>query len=318
MYKIIGGDRKEYGPVTADQINAWILEGRANGQTLVQIEGSAEWKALSSFPEFTAVLATKFPGPPLVESADPGAIAGAVLTRDIELNIGSCLSRGWTLFLNNLGLFLGASLLLLLIKFALAFVPIIGSLAFFIIFGALYGGFFLVFLKRVRGEPAGIGEIFAGFGPDFVQFMLAGIVIAVLTFIGWLLCVLPGIYLAVAWKFSLALVADKRLEFWGAMETSRRVITRYWFHIFGMLIIAYLPLILFMCYSILHTISVMVPFFMNGGGAPNFHAIMKMAISLAPLSLAQQVIALFTLPFATASLMYAYEDLFGTRPAQTP
>ena len=34
------------------------------------------------------------------------------------------------------------------------------------------------------------------------------------------------------------------------------------------------------------------------------------------LSLAQQLIALFTQPFATAALMYAYEDLFGTRPTQ--
>src|SRR5256885_415275 len=35
-----------------------------------------------------------------------------------------------------------------------------------------------------------------------------------------------------------------------------------------------------------------------------------------PFRRVQPLIALFTLPFATASLMYAYEDLFGTRPAQ--
>ena len=52
MYKIIGADQKEYGPVSADQIKAWILEGRAGGQTLIQMEGSAEWKPLSSLPEF--------------------------------------------------------------------------------------------------------------------------------------------------------------------------------------------------------------------------------------------------------------------------
>lgn len=317
MYKIIGGDRKEYGPVTADQINAWILEGRANGQTLAQAQGGTEWRPLSSFPEFAAVLAARFPAPPLVGSTDPGAVADAALTRGVELNIGSCLSRGWTLLVNNLALFLGASVLLLLIRFSLGFLPVIGPLAYFVIFGALYGGFLLVFLRRVRGEPASIGDLFSGFGPDFVQFMLTGIVIAVLTFIGWLICLLPGIYLAVAWKFSLALVADKRLEFWTAMEASRRVITRYWFHIFGLLVIAYLPLVLFMCYSLFHVFSVVVPMVLNSGGAPNFHLIMKIAASFATLSLAQQVVALFTLPFATASLMCAYEDLFGTRPAQT-
>ncbi|PYM13055.1 MAG: hypothetical protein DME18_09850 [Verrucomicrobia bacterium] len=316
MYKIIGADRKEYGPVTSDQINTWILEGRANGQTLVQAAGSAEWRALSSFPEFAAVLAAKSPAPPLVGSADPAVIANAALARGVEVNIGECLSRGWRLLLNNLALFLGASLLLLLIRLGLGLVPVIGGLAYLVIFGALYGGFYLIFLKRVRGEPSGIGDLFAGFSRDFVQFMLAGIVSSVLVFVGGLLCILPGIYLAVAWKFGLALIADRRLEFWTAMESSRRVITRYWFQIFGLLVVAYLPLVLFMGYSLFHMVSVMVPILLNSGGQFNFNfgQIMKMISGFVTLSLAQQLVALFTVPFATASLMHAYEDLFGTRP----
>ena len=51
MYKIIGADQKEYGPVTAEQLRQWITEGRADGRTLVQAEGGA-WKPLSTFPEF--------------------------------------------------------------------------------------------------------------------------------------------------------------------------------------------------------------------------------------------------------------------------
>ena len=33
MYTIIGGDGKEYGPVTAEQIRSWIAAGRANLET---------------------------------------------------------------------------------------------------------------------------------------------------------------------------------------------------------------------------------------------------------------------------------------------
>src|SRR5256885_7127512 len=51
MYRILGADRKEYGPVSADDIRVWIREGRANGQTLACSEGGA-WQPLSSFPEF--------------------------------------------------------------------------------------------------------------------------------------------------------------------------------------------------------------------------------------------------------------------------
>jgi len=56
MYKIIGADQKEYGPVTSDQIRQWIAEGRANAQTLARAEGADELKPLSAFPEFAGAL----------------------------------------------------------------------------------------------------------------------------------------------------------------------------------------------------------------------------------------------------------------------
>ena len=62
MYKIIGGDQREYGPITAEQLRQWIAEGRANGQTKVQLEGSSEWQPLGSIPELAIALGP----PPLV------------------------------------------------------------------------------------------------------------------------------------------------------------------------------------------------------------------------------------------------------------
>lgn len=55
MYKIIGGDQKEYGPVSFEQLTQWIRDNRANAQTLVQKEGGP-WLPLGSLPEFTASL----------------------------------------------------------------------------------------------------------------------------------------------------------------------------------------------------------------------------------------------------------------------
>jgi hypothetical protein len=57
MYRIIGVDGREYGPITADQLRAWIAEGRANGQTKARAEGAAEWKPLTEFLEFAQALA---------------------------------------------------------------------------------------------------------------------------------------------------------------------------------------------------------------------------------------------------------------------
>ncbi len=65
MYRIIGGDQKEYGPVSAEQIRQWIAEGRANAQTKVQAEGSTDWKPLAEFLEFAGALgAGAAPTPP--------------------------------------------------------------------------------------------------------------------------------------------------------------------------------------------------------------------------------------------------------------
>lgn len=67
MYRIIGADQREYGPVSADQIRQWFKEGRANGSTLVQAEGVPGWRPLATFPEFSVPPQT----PPVTPSAPP-------------------------------------------------------------------------------------------------------------------------------------------------------------------------------------------------------------------------------------------------------
>lgn len=56
MYRIIGKDGQQYGPVTAEQLRAWIAENRANAQSLANVEGAPEWRPLGSFAEFAADL----------------------------------------------------------------------------------------------------------------------------------------------------------------------------------------------------------------------------------------------------------------------
>ena len=75
-YTIIGGDQKQYGSVTEGQLRQWIADGRVNAQTRVQVEGAAEWKSLSEFPEFTAALQNFTPpSPPPLPATAPVANA---------------------------------------------------------------------------------------------------------------------------------------------------------------------------------------------------------------------------------------------------
>src|SRR5690349_228172 len=99
MYKIVGADGKEYGPVPADLLLQWIAEGRANALTKVLVEGSLEWRPLSAIPEFEAALAAKaaapplFPTAPVTTPADAEAMAYEILARGYYLDIGRCIGR---------------------------------------------------------------------------------------------------------------------------------------------------------------------------------------------------------------------------------
>jgi uncharacterized RDD family membrane protein YckC len=53
MFMIIGGDGKEYGPATVEQIRAWLAAGRANLDTKAKGVGSDEWRRLADYPEFS-------------------------------------------------------------------------------------------------------------------------------------------------------------------------------------------------------------------------------------------------------------------------
>jgi hypothetical protein len=69
MYRIIGADGKEYGPIPAGQLRQWIAEGRANAETSVAVEGSSEWKPLGSIPEFSISFGTAAPPLPVTVPA---------------------------------------------------------------------------------------------------------------------------------------------------------------------------------------------------------------------------------------------------------
>lgn len=71
MYKVIGADQREYGPVSADQLRQWIAECRANAQTRVKPDGATEWQPLGSLAEFAGTVA-----PPPVLAPPPTSDSG--------------------------------------------------------------------------------------------------------------------------------------------------------------------------------------------------------------------------------------------------
>jgi hypothetical protein len=317
-YTIIGGDQKEYGPITADDVRQWIAEGRLNEKSLMKAESDAEFRTLEKFPEFAGAFAT-LAAP---KQDDPNWQAD-VTARVPELRLGECLSAGWSFLAANAGFLAGAVFLTWLINLVFVFislaVPLLGPVICLCFTGVIMGGFYLACLRRMRGETVSPMEVFAGFKIAFVQLLLAGLVSALLTEISVCFCILPAIYLAVAWAFALPLVADKKMFFWSAMELSRKVVTRVWFEVFALVIIAFLPMVVFQIFNIIQTGS----FFMSLYDQSNHNwqqfaqdlqnhtdEIHKLALKMTWFGQAALLVNLF---YFAGVLMRAYENLFGPR-----
>jgi hypothetical protein len=163
--------------------------------------------------------------------SDPNDIAALLATESRPLNIGELLSDGWKLFMRRPELSVGYTVLILLVHWLLNQIPALGQLASALLVGPLMGGFYLAFRKLLQEKPVQFGDYLAGFN-DPVQLILVGLVGNLLIAIGLFLLLLPGIYLAVSYLFSVLLVADRKMEFWQALEGSRRFISRQWFAYF--------------------------------------------------------------------------------------
>ena len=118
MYKIVGADGQQYGPVNAEQVRRWMAENRVNSQTLVQPEGAADWRPLSTLPEFAIDL--KPPPPPLSNAPAPGLLPPSTVVSSrasIKIPAGIC-----GILLGSLGIhkfilgYTGAGLIMLLVS----------------------------------------------------------------------------------------------------------------------------------------------------------------------------------------------------------
>ena len=171
------------------------------------------------------------------ESAGSPAFLEQVHITDVKS--GDYFRTGWELFKKFPGGFIGYFIITLVITFVLKFIPIIGPLTTFVIAVPLNAGFFVVSAKLLKNQPPEFADFFSGF-KLFPQLALLGIVSSIIILIGFICFIVPGIYLVVGYIFALMLVLDRGLNFWPAMETSRRSVQTGWFKIFGLLLLLFL------------------------------------------------------------------------------
>jgi len=103
MYKIRGTDQKEYGPVSGDTIRQWIAQRRVDARTLIQAEGTTDWKAASEFPELAGALAASGavgagapPAVPSLSAPAPAAKTSGMAIASMVLGILGFCTAGLT------------------------------------------------------------------------------------------------------------------------------------------------------------------------------------------------------------------------------
>lgn len=336
-YTIIGGDGKQYGPITDIELRKWISEGRLNAQSLAKAESDAEFRTLSTFPEFADVL-----GIAEAEAAPEYAPVVDWSVHDYDLDIGGCVTRGWNVFKENLGTIMGGFLLYMIIlvivgtciNVSLAtFIPkeTMANMVFKIFFqgvmaliaGPLSGGYYLMFIRAVRGQPASIGDVFAGFQKAYVQLFLGYFVISLLG----TLCMLPFTILegaklqAMQEQFRTATAPDQMQnllpQMMSAFASSLPII-----------LICVIPLT-YLIVSFQFTLPLIIDRGMDFGTAmktswkmvhKHWWTVFGLVVVVGLVSIAGGLAccigALFSIPLGVAALMSGYETIFGeSRPS---
>jgi uncharacterized membrane protein len=233
------------------------------------------------------------------------------IRRAQNLYPGLCLSQSYELFRAQFSQVVVATLLVTAVSWSVGAVPYFGILLSGAIHGVLYGGLYAFFLKLIRGGKPEIGDTFSGFSRDFPQLLLVGGATSILTVfvmtvlaVPFLLAMLPafisffnnpdsgfpaapgflalagmctaigaGFLCALIWMFAVPLVMDRKMEFWPAMELSRKVTLSAFGRIAGLLLIS---------------------------GLVAFSGMLLCGVGM-----------FFTMPIAFGAIAYAYNDIFG-------
>jgi len=204
--------------------------------------------AAGSSPPITPAAGGSIPGPAIIAEPMAAATVSAeeILARDYTLNIRNCLRRGWALVRNDFWPLVGMSAFVLVVLSMASSSGVVvsdgkssgtTSILGILLSGPLMGGLYLYFLKKIRREAAGVETAFTGFRQPFPHLVIAGFLASLLTVLGVLCLILPGVYLFVAWIFTFPLIIDRRLDFWPAMRLSRRIISKHWWKFLGFLIV---------------------------------------------------------------------------------
>jgi len=152
-----------------------------------------------------------------------GALGAAVQTLwtppvGVHSQTGRWIGEAWGIVKNDLGAYVLLAIVFTIISGA---VPIILQ-------GPMIAGFHIYTMRKLENRPAELADLFKGFN-FFVPTLVATILIGLLTALGTLACIIPGLVIAAMYKFTYLFIIDKRMDFWPAMQASHSIVKQDYF-----------------------------------------------------------------------------------------
>ncbi len=114
----------------------------------------------------------------------------------------------------------------------------------------MLAGIIMMGIDKAAGRETSISRVFQYFSATIPLTVMA-IIMTLLIYLGFMLLIIPGIYLSIAYLMAIPLIVEKDLGAWEALEVSRKSISKHWFKFFFLLtalmlimIVSMLPLLI--------------------------------------------------------------------------
>jgi len=216
------------------------------------------------------------------------AIAG-----NFDFEIGNVLREAWELVSGSKGVILGAIAIQIVLaglnegigtmlsdsdNALFAILAVLVAIGVNIVSYTISAGLYLYGIKRAAGdESASFEDVLSCFS---IALPIVGLVLlqGFLSVVGFLLLVIPGIYLIVAYGFALPLKVERGLGIWESLETSRKAVTTAWWKVAGVFVVV--------------------------GLAVAVGGVLSLGIGL-----------IWLIPFGTLAMGVMYREIFGYSPA---
>jgi len=168
-------------------------------------------------------------------SVNPDWTIEGVLKEAWEL-ISGFKATAWGALLIYLGITIAVTIPFEFLGKDSAIIGFIGQIIIGLVTYPIYAGITMLAIRRSVGAPTNAFMVF-DFYSKIMPIFLLYVLMMILIMVGLVLLVLPGIYLMVAYSLAIPLLVEKNMRLWDALETSRKMVSKRWFSVFGIYLV---------------------------------------------------------------------------------